>query len=362
MYIDKYYYTINYANIDQKFNEDYNENKYSKDLKIYNFIVKNNKSCSRNCNRNVKDFIFDKFKNYKYLCCISYTVPELKNILKSYNQRITGKKVELYKRIYFYMYLMYSCIYIQRNYRNSIISKINYFQGPARINRNLCVNETDFFSLDYIKDIYYENFYSYKDDSDFVYGFDIKSIYNLLKKNKLENPYTLKKFDDNFINNVHNFIRLSKMVNYNIDIDINEINTLNYNQKLANIFHEIDLLGNYTNVEWFKSLSTRRKLVFLKELHDIWVYRANIDVQTKLQIYPHGDPFLNLNLNNIYNNYYPIENFNNLCLNVLENFIMYGVNPSSKSLGSLYVLSALTIVSKDAAEALPWLYESVSYN
>ena len=95
----------------------------------------------------------------------------------------------------------------------------------------------------------------------------IKTIYNLLKKNKLENPYTLKKFDDNFINNVDNFIRLSKIVNCNIDIDINEINTLNYNQKLTNIFHKIDLLGNYTNVEWFKSLSTRRKLIFLKFRH-----------------------------------------------------------------------------------------------
>lgn len=358
MNIDKYYYAINYNEIDNKFINDYNENKYLKESKLYNFIINN----ERKNDKNVKTMIFDKYKNYKYLCCISYTVIELKNILKLFNQHVSGKKIDLYKRIYFYMYLMYSCIYIQRNYRNSIITKLNYLHGPARINRSLCVNDTDFFTLDYIKDIDYNNFYSYKDDLNFIYGFDIKSIYNLLKKNKMENPYTLKKFDKDFIDNVNNFVRLSKIANYNLDININELNVLNYNQKLTNIFHEIDLLGNYTNVEWFRSLNIRRKLIFLKELHDIWIYRANIDIHTKHQIYPYGDPFLNLNLNNIYNNYYPTENFNNICINILENFILYGVNNTSKSLGALYILSALTIVSKDAADALPWLYESVSYN
>tara|TARA_R110002072_G_scaffold78126_2_gene181342 strand:- start:1826 stop:2911 length:1086 start_codon:yes stop_codon:yes gene_type:complete len=361
MSIDKYYYAINYNEIDNKFINDYNEDKYLKESKLSNFVINNERKNDKN-EKNVKTMIFDKFKNYKYLCCVSYTVIELKNILKKFNQHITGKKIDLYKRIYLYMYLMYSCIYIQRNYRNSIITKLNYLHGPARINRNLCVNDTDFYSLDYIKDIEYQNFYSYKDDSNFIYGFDIKSIYNLLKRNKIENPYTLKKFDQVFIDNVNNFVYLSKIANYNIDININDLYVLNYNQKLINLFHEIDLLGNYTNVEWFKNLNTRKKLFFLKELHDIWNYRANIDIYTKQQIYPYGDPFLNLNLNNIYNNYYPTENFNNICINILENFILYGINSSSKSLGALYILSALTIVSKEAAESLPWLYESVSYN
>ena len=256
---------------------------------------------------------------------------------------------------------MYSCICIQKNYRNFLINKLNNLHGPAVIKRHLCVNETDFFSLDNIKDIKYKNFFSYKDDLNFIYGFDIRSIYNLLKKNKLENPYTLKKLDDNIINNVHSFLKLSKINNFTIDIDLNELLNLTYNQKLSNIFHEIDLLGNYTNVDWFKNLNTKKKIIFLKELHDIWVYRANIDLQTKLQIYPYGDPFLNLNINNLYSNLYPNENFKNICINILENFILYGVNYQSKSLGALYLLSALTIVSSDAAEALPWLYESVSY-
>ena len=77
------------------------------------------------------------------------------------------------------MYLMYSCIYIQKSYRNLLCSRLNELHGPAKIQRNLCVNDTDFYTLDEIKNIHYDEFYSFKDESNFIYGFNIKSIYNL---------------------------------------------------------------------------------------------------------------------------------------------------------------------------------------
>ena len=41
--------------------------------------------------------------------------------------------------------------------------------------------------------------------------------------------------------------------------------------------------------------------------------------------------------------------------------IKLGVDKDSQTLGSYYVLCAMTLVSQDAAIALPWLYESVQY-
>lgn len=357
MHIDKYYSFINYENIDNNFKNQYNTFYENKLKNINKFMIDNN---FRDIN-DIKNNFSKKYSNYKYLFCFSSTINELKNILKGFNQRVTGNKMDLYKRIYFYMYLMYSCVYIQKNYRNSIIIKLNHLHGPARINRGLCVNDSDFFNLDDIKDINYNEFYSYKDDLNFIYGFNIKSIFNLIKKNKIQNPYTLKQFSTSIINDINNFIKLSKLLNYNIDININDIELVTFEQKLNNVFHEIDLLGNYTNVNWFKILSTRKKVIFLKELHDIWIYRANIDLQVKLEIYPDGDPFLNLNIH-LFSNNYNVNNLNNICVNIIENFVLYGQNNNSKSLGALYILSALTMVSSDAAEAMPWLYESVNYN
>ena len=43
---------------------------------------------------------------------------------------------------------------------------------------------------------------------------------------------------------------------------------------------------------------------------------------------------------------------------IFENIVNKGINDQFKQLGALYVLGAITMVNKNAAEALPWLYES----
>jgi hypothetical protein len=46
-------------------------------------------------------------------------------------------------------------------------------------------------------------------------------------------------------------------------------------------------------------------------------------------------------------------------LNVLEKLVLLGVDKDSKCLGAYYVLGSLTLVSKEAASALPWLYQAI---
>ena len=45
-------------------------------------------------------------------------------------------------------------------------------------------------------------------------------------------------------------------------------------------------------------------------------------------------------------------------LKVINRLINTGVDDKSKNLGIFYVLGALTIQSQEAANALPWMYES----
>ena len=346
MYIEKYYNAINYNYLNNIF-----ENQI--------FISK-----KRNRLNNNKNFLVNNFYNYKNIFNIfnifnrSLTLTEIKNELRNINQKVSGKKIELYKRMFFYMYLNNITLVIQKNFRLYINNKLNKLHGPANIKRRLCTNDTDFLTLDNITDIPYNEFFSYKDDCNFIYGFSIKSIYNLLKKKKLQNPFTTKDFNNDIINNINDFIKLSNILNIKLDIDLLQLDNINYDNRLINVFHEIDILGNYSNIEWFKNLNLNKKIIFLKELHDIWVYRANLSSDIRNQISPNGDPFTNLNINNIYNNI-PIDNFNNICLNIIENFVLHGTSDSNRSLGALYVLSALTLVSHDAAQALPWLHQSV---
>ena len=76
--------------------------------------------------------------------------------------------------------------------------------GPGFKNRALCVNITDFCTMENIKDIIYSQFISFKDDNDYIYGFNILSLYNLFLKNNtaIENPYTKTPLSNDILKNI----------------------------------------------------------------------------------------------------------------------------------------------------------------
>ena len=94
----------------------------------------------------------------------------------------------------------------------------------------------------------------------------------------------------------------------------------------------------------------------MKELMDVWDYRAQLTSETRHKIYPSslGYPF------RIRRQLFQrdIEGVRSFVLKIIDKFINAGVDHNSQSLAVFYVLGALTIVSKSAAENLPWLYES----
>ena len=69
------------------------------------------------------------------------------------------------------------------------------------------------------------------------------------------------------------------------------------------MFHAIDNMGHYTCVDWFTGLSLRNLRKFVRELTEIWNYRANIPLHVRRQICPpHGDPFRDLRYADLFTN------------------------------------------------------------
>jgi hypothetical protein len=168
------------------------------------------------------------------------------------------------------------------------------------------------------------------------------------------------------IKNIRHLIRLSKILKIPMVIDIKDINEDISNQKsielkILDIFQNIDSLGNYSDPSWFLSLNRQQMLKFVRELHDIWDYRAQLSPETKRNICPpNGDPFRNINTSQILNET-NIDNIRKIVYPLLEKFVNSGVDKDGKSLGAYYVLGALTLVNENAATSLPWLFHSVSY-
>jgi hypothetical protein len=132
--------------------------------------------------------------------------------------------------------------------------------------------------------------------------------------------------------------------------------------KILTLFQRIDSLGNYTNIKWFLDLDKYGLIRFIRELVDIWNYRANLSQEIKREIVPpRGNPFYDetMNINNL-----PQYNFTQIrkySIAIIDLMVNKGINENSCLLGSYYVLSALTMVSNEAANTLPWLYEAVSH-
>jgi hypothetical protein len=98
----------------------------------------------------------------------------------------------------------------------------------------------------------------------------------------------------------------------------------------------------------------------VRELNDIWNYRAQLSPEVKRNICPpNGDPFRNLCIPYIHTEI-NMCNVRKVILEVLEKFVNSGIDNDSKSLGAYYVLGALTLVNDEAAMSLPWLFQSVS--
>ena len=90
-------------------------------------------------------------------------------------------------------------------------------------------------------------------------------------------------------------IRLSKVVKCPIDIEIKDESTpaseKDFHTRCLDLFNAIDGMGHYTNSACFMTLNLRN-LRLVRELTEIWNYRANIPLQMRRQICPpYGDPF-----------------------------------------------------------------------
>ena len=271
------------------------------------------------------NFFIPKVDEYSLIVTKNYKVAQLKKICKFYNLKVSGKKSQLINQIYNYLFLSKYAIVIQKFMKGKLVRKWCSTHGPAYINRSLCTNQTDFFTMNELKNTPINQFFSFKDEDGFIYGFNIISLYTLHQKaaeNNEEalNPYNRNKLPKSLIKDFRDMIRISRVLKYDIEINIKEDNCISDAKKLElrilSLFQEIDQLGNYSDQNWFTSLTREQIVLYLRELYDIWNYRAQLSNETKRNIAPPiGDPFRTINMN--YLNEIPFDNIKKLAVSIM---------------------------------------------
>lgn len=293
------------------------------------------------------------FKKY------DYTIIQLKMILSNFRLKLSGKKNELIERVETYMKDNFFSNKIQKVYRGYLVRYFFSLRGGIKINISECSNDSDFSSLEKIKEIAKIQHYIYIDEHNFKYIFKLSSLIDWFNKNNNTNPYNRTKFTDKTLNDVNKIKKINDIIKI-LPEEQEEKYDLTKEQEITlettEIFQYMDFLGNYSDIYWFLNLSTNRTFRFLRELEDIWNYRAQLTQQVKCDIFPpNGKPFFDLYLTNNMN---PFE-LKKYALKIMRRLITTAQSNDNKSLGALFVLSALTLVSFRAAQTLPWLYESV---
>jgi hypothetical protein len=304
--------------------------------------------------------------NYESELSKKHTVIELKEILHTLGLPRKGNKKELIERISNHYKCLDSRVRLQAFARTYLVKKFLHLKGPGLRKRSECVNNEDFLSGEEMKEISFKNFFSYRDGDGFVYGFDLSSFYNLLATTALNkeplNPYNRQKISILVIQNMKSVLRMNQLFGYSVNLEFvaQEIPTTLKQQvevRTIALFQNINYLGNYSDSNWFLTLTKNKLLKFSRELIDIWDYRASITTETKKLICPpHGLPFsydfyhFCLNL--------PIETIQMIVLTCLERLTMRAIEAENRLLGCYYVLGALCMVNFEAAENLPWLAHS----
>jgi hypothetical protein len=344
----------------------------------------------------------------------SCKLPDLKAIARYYKLRITGKKPELIERIETHFKKNKNASIIQRVFRGHLVRFSIRLRGCALKQRTVCVNDSDFYTLDPINEIEHNDFYSYVDKQQFIYGFSVSSLIALFKrKGYITNPYNREKLDFKTMNEIFLLHKLNTILFSKPEIEtpivknkktltnsivqvaslpgpatpapspippipseeitqsttyintpnnelrerISQIQARPIEDRVRELFMEIDQLGNYTNDTWFTNLTERGLVHLFRYLYDIWTYRGQLTRQTKLNISSLQDPFYGMTTLQTVS----IDELRKHCLHVMEHMVYTGIDVEFQRIGTLHVLSALTLVSLPARQAMYWLYEGLVY-
>lgn len=320
------------------------------------------------------------------LCCIwtkyykekpdlmKYKQRELIYICKKNKLRVTGNKSILIDRIITKYEVDKAVISIQSIVRRNNAHVYISLRGPAYKDKK-CTNDTDFYTLETFDYIHIKDFFSYKDKDGFIFGFDFNSIKSLIKRNKnASNPYNRAEIPKDILRNIRR-LRIMERWYYPKKKETVNIAATNarsqslanleglrinktFNERVSNLFYEIDLVGNYTSPEWMLGLERDNLIIFIRYIYNLWSSQGRILHETKQNICPYFNPFSYRGVLDDFSNTMRLEVIQTAAIAVCENMFHTAINVEYKKLSAMYILMSLTVVSNDARINLPWLYDS----
>ena len=250
-------------------------------------------------------------------------------------------------------------VFLQRQVRSYLKNKIVRIHGPAVNNREICNNQTDFYSFDDIKDIPNKFFFSYRDEDGFVYGFHIESFINLISNDtEPKNPYNrigiTKTIKDKAILIWQDLNKKKDVPNYTSNNLKGRDLRHQVRNKCLNVLQKMDMFGYQTKMDWLMELPITRVRQLYRSIKNYWNFKAGLTPEVKQRIYPDGNPLQNINIRNIeksLNRYTVIGTV----VDLMNMIVDCGLTNDDKNQGCILILLALNDVNREVGRCNSWL-------
>lgn len=261
-----------------------------------------------------------------------------------------------------------SIVKLQRSFRRQRNLRLLIKHGPCYFQRQLCNNQEDFYTLDEIEEIPNKFFFSFRDQNGFYYGFDIRSLNQLITQKtpnntsnkQIANPYTTNSLRKETIARIKNLVKNLESSGVNLQIHSEKELTKEQNtrQSVVKVFSLIDQLGYQTDVEWLLSMSLHDLKALYRLIEDIWNYRSELTNENKKEINPNESehPLFHNPVQYVMNSY-DYDEVLKINLEVFERLVTESDSIVCQSLGALYILTSLVGISTTAALAYPDLVQ-----
>jgi len=226
-------------------------------------------------------------------------------------------------------------------------------RGEAVYKRSICVNDSDFNTLDPLGEVKNNEFYSYTDNKAFIYGFHIDSLHELFKRKKgrVMNPYNREYFPEHVRTDI---ISLRKLKKPEIQEKQQKICIeLLVKAKCVDVFCKIDIHGYHTNINWLYNASTMGLKHFYKKLIYYWNHKLGMTNALKNSILPNGD-VINSNIQIVRSNMNRYKLLDKI-LDILNLVVSSAVDISDRNAGCILILHALSEISRECTESNSWL-------
>jgi len=246
---------------------------------------------------------------------------------------------------------------LQNNFKEKYKKKYASLRGEGFIDKTLCNNKEDFFTYETYDEIENKYFFSYKDDLNIVWFFDIRSFKKLIDMDQ-GNPYTMKKITYLTKLRANRLIEYLKKENISIDFkdemkEIKKDKKAILKQKMIDLSANIERLGYSFNMEWFSVLNTMSLKKLYSLMEDIWNYRAQLSIDMKMRICPPNGLVFNkspIEVRNINTR----DKMRSLVIDDVSNFNK-AVDDNDKKIGYMYFLYGLAKVNPIVYQTHDWI-------